>query len=138
MVLSAQDALRAGRGLDLTSAAGDAIRLDSITQAEGDIATVEANTNNRTRRLGLASDSALTRGRNEASTALVRGYGSAVGSLAGGAAQAYGISSRAGSSRSWCGCPTPRVAWPLELRRAAGGSVVPQQLSPLKSRGLLV
>lgn len=83
MVLSAQDALRAGRGLDLTSTTGEAIRRDSLEQAEGDIATVAANANNRTRRLGLASDSALTRGRNQANTALVQGYGQAVGSLAG-------------------------------------------------------
>ena len=84
-VLSSQDAIRAGRGLDLGSPTGDAIRRDSIEQAEWDITTIRANANSRERRLGLASDSALTRGRNDARTALVQGYGSAVGSLAGGA-----------------------------------------------------
>lgn len=84
-ILSAQDALRAGRGLDLGSGTGEAIRRSSVEQAEGDIATIAANANNRERRLGLASDSALTRARNQADAAIVSGYGSAIGSLAGGA-----------------------------------------------------
>lgn len=84
-VLSSQDALRAGRGLDLGSPTGEAIRRESIEQAEWDITTIRANANARDRRLGLASDSALIRGRNETRTAVVSSYGSAVGSLAGGA-----------------------------------------------------
>lgn len=95
--LSAQDALRAARGLDLGSGTGDAIRRDSIEQAENDITTIQANANSRTRRLGLASDSALIRGRNEARTAVVSSYGSAVGSLAGGVSGAYNILKRSGS-----------------------------------------
>ena len=95
-VLSSMDALRAGRGLDLNSGTGAAIRGSSIEQAEADIATIEANANNRTRRLGLASDSALTRGRNQAQAALVGSYGQAVGSLAGGVSQVYSITRRAG------------------------------------------
>lgn len=95
--LSAQDALRAARGLDLGSGTGEAIRRDSIEQAENDITTIQANANSRDRRLGLASDSALVRGRNEARTAVVSSYGSAVGSLAGGVSAAYNVMKRSGS-----------------------------------------
>lgn len=96
-VLSSMDALRAGRGLDLMSGTGDAIRRVSMEAGDADVATIEANANNRTRRLGLASDAGLRRAGNQASTALVQGYGSAVGSLAGGVSSAYGIQRRAGT-----------------------------------------
>lgn len=95
-ILSATDAIRAGRGLDLMSTTGGAIRGDSMDAAERDVTTIAANTNNRTRRLGLAADSAITRGRNAADTAVVSGYGSAIGSLAGGARSIYGVSSGTG------------------------------------------
>jgi hypothetical protein len=91
-VLSAADALRAGRGLDLGSQTGEAIRRASVDGAMGDIETLRANENRTGRRLGLASDAAVRRGDNAASTAIVSGYGQAVGSLASGARQIYGMS----------------------------------------------
>lgn len=91
-VLSAADALRAGRGLDLGSQTGEALRRASIDAAEGDIETVRANAERGGRRLGLAADAALRRGDNTANTAIVTSYGQAVGSLASGARQIYGNS----------------------------------------------
>lgn len=91
-VLSAADALRAGRGLDLGSQTGEALRRASIDAAEGDIETVRANAERGGRRLGLAADAALRRGDNTANAAIVTSYGQAVGSLASGARQIYGNS----------------------------------------------
>ncbi|MBR0682742.1 hypothetical protein GXW74_19780 [Roseomonas eburnea] len=90
-VLSAADALRAGRGLDLGSQTGEAIRRASIDAAEGDIETIRANDNRTGRRLGLAADAALRRGGETANAAIIGSYGQAVGSLASGARQIYGM-----------------------------------------------
>jgi hypothetical protein len=88
--LSAIDNLRAGRGLDLMSATGDAIRRESIEAAEADIDTIAANTNRRQRRLGMSAGAALDRG----DAAVMAGYGQAVGSLAGGVSGGYSVMSR--------------------------------------------
>jgi hypothetical protein len=90
-VLSASDALRAGRGLDLMSGTGEAIRRETVEAGEADITTIRANDNRTGRRLGLAANTALTRGSNEASTALMTGYGRAISSLASGAADGASI-----------------------------------------------
>jgi hypothetical protein len=57
-VLSAQDTLRAGRDLDLMSGTGDAIRRDSIEQAEGDVLTIRLNGDRAARRYDLAGSQA--------------------------------------------------------------------------------
>jgi len=90
--MSAADALRSGRGLDLMSGTGEALRRESIEAGEADITTIRANDNRTGRRLGLAADSGLRRANNAAETAVVSGYGQAVGSLAGGARSIYGMS----------------------------------------------
>ncbi len=92
--LASMDALRLGRGLDLMSETGQAIRRESIDNAEADITTIRANANRRDRRLGLSVGSALDRGE----TAVVSSYGQAVGSLASGVTQSYGIMSRRGAA----------------------------------------
>ena len=91
-VLSTSDALRAGRGLDLGSGTGEAIRRESIEAGEADITTIRANDNRTGRRLGLAADAGIRRGNNQAEAAVVSGYGQAVGSLASGARSMYGMS----------------------------------------------
>ena len=88
--LAATDAIRLGRGLDLMSETGQAIRRESVDNAEADITTIRANANRRDRRLGLSVGSALDRGE----AAVVSSYGQAVGSLAGGVSSAYSIMSR--------------------------------------------
>jgi hypothetical protein len=93
-VLSAADALRTGRGLDLGSQTGEALRRASVDAAEGDIETLHANAERGGRRLGLAADAAIRRGDNAAQTAIVSSYGQAVGSLASGARQTNDILSR--------------------------------------------
>lgn len=91
-VLSSSDALRAGRGLDLGSGTGEAIRRESIEAGEADITTIRANDTRTGRRLGLAADSGLRRASNQADAAVVGGYGQAAGSLASGARSIYGMS----------------------------------------------
>lgn len=91
--LAATDAIRLGRGLDLMSETGQTIRRESIDNATADITTIRANANRRDRRLGLSADAALDRGE----TAATSSYGQAVGSLASGATQSYGIMSRRGA-----------------------------------------
>lgn len=86
--LAATDAIRLGRGLDLMSETGQEIRRESIDNTTADITTIRANTNRRTRRLGLGADAALDRG----TTAAMTGYGQAVGSLASAGRSIAGMS----------------------------------------------
>ena len=93
-VLSAANALRAGRGLDMGSQTGEALYRASVEAAEADIEIIHANAERGGRRLGLAADAALRRGDNEASAAVIGSYGRAIGSLASGATQSYDITRR--------------------------------------------
>lgn len=100
--LSAQDALRASRGLDLGSPTGDAIRDADMELAARDLAVIGMNADRGGRRLGLAGEMATAQGQ----TAMVSGWAGAVSSLAGGAARAYGVSnprplSNAGGGRNF-------------------------------------
>jgi hypothetical protein len=88
--LSATDNLRLGRGLDLMSGTGDAIRRESIEATEADIDTIGANSNRRQRRIGMSMGAALDRG----DAAIMTSYGRAVGSLAGGASEIGSLMSR--------------------------------------------
>lgn len=90
-VLSASDALRAGRGLDLMSGTGEAIRRETVEAGEADITTIRANDNRTGRRLGLAADSGLRRASNSAEASVIGGYGQAIGSLGQGARSIYGM-----------------------------------------------
>ncbi|MBW6397619.1 hypothetical protein KPL78_07175 [Roseomonas sp. HJA6] len=91
--LGAIDALRLGRGLELMSPSGEAIRRENIDAAETDITTIGANLNSRSRRIRLGASTALDRGEG----AVVGSYGQAVGSLANGVSGAYSVMSRAGA-----------------------------------------
>lgn len=76
-VLASQDAIRAGRGLDLYSPTGLAIRTDTINQAETDIATSRLNYLTKARYYGLGAEAASTREDN----ALIGGFSSAAGGV---------------------------------------------------------
>lgn len=97
--LSSADALRAGRGLDLGSPTGDAIRNTSIENAEADITTIRANAASNARRLGLAGDAASARG----DAAQIAGYGSAVNQLGSAAVSGYRLSGTTGGGPTTAG-----------------------------------
>lgn len=91
-VLSAQDTLRAGRGLDLMSSTGDAIRRDSVEQAENDILTIRLNSDRQARRYDLAGSQAKAQGNQAA----MSGYASAAGTVGSFATSRSGMMSRSG------------------------------------------
>lgn len=61
-VLASQDAIRAGRGLDLYSPTGNAIRAGTIEQAETDIRTSNLNYAGKSRFYGLGAEAADAKG----------------------------------------------------------------------------
>lgn len=82
--LATQEAVRAGRGIDLFSATGTTIRDSTIADAEADIDNIRLNRDRAGARYGLAASAAGARG----TAAIVGGVGNAAGSLLSGA-QAY-------------------------------------------------
>lgn len=86
-VLSAQDALRAGRGLDLMSDTGRAIRRETIERAEDDILTVRLNADRAARRYGFAGAQATSQGRQ----AMIGGLANAGGTLGAMGMRYYGV-----------------------------------------------
>lgn len=76
-VLSTQEAIRAGRGVELFSATGLNIRANTIKTAEEDIATSRYNFARQARRFGLGSDAASARGTGS----VLGGFGQAAGSV---------------------------------------------------------
>ena len=79
--LATQDAIRAGRGVDLFSATGATIRSQTMADAEADIENIRINQGSAAARYGLAGQAASARGTG----ALVGGIGAAAGGLLSGA-----------------------------------------------------
>lgn len=76
-VLGTQQAIRAGRGLDLFSGSSKALRKDTIDNAERDIRTSQINYLSQQRKFGLGAAQSRANGRG----ALISGFGSAASSL---------------------------------------------------------
>lgn len=76
-ILATQEAIRAGRGVELFSGTGLAIRESAIRDAETDINTTRLNALNRIRRFNLGAAVSEARGQS----ALLGGIGAAVGTL---------------------------------------------------------
>ena len=79
--LAAQDALRSGRGLDLYSPTGNAIRSDTTSQAEQDITTTRYSDLAAAQRYDLAAAQSSAKG----SAAMIGGIGGAATSILSGA-----------------------------------------------------
>jgi len=75
--LATQNALRAARGLSLTSPQADVIRRATVREAESDIAAIRLDSRRRQRRFGLAAEQAGL----DAAGALIGGVGRAAGNL---------------------------------------------------------
>ena len=75
--LAAQEAIRAGRGVELFSGTGLAIRDSTIHEAETDINTARLNALNRIRRFNLGASVSEAKGQS----ALLGGIGAAAGTL---------------------------------------------------------
>ncbi len=75
--LATQNALRAARGLSLTSPQADIIRRATVREAESDIAAIRLDSRRRQRRFGLAAEQAGL----DAAGALIGGVGRAAGNL---------------------------------------------------------
>lgn len=85
--LATQDALRAGRGVDLFSPTGNTIRDQTLADAESDIANIRINQGSAGARYQLAGQGATAR----ASAALIGGIGTAAGGLLSGARSAASL-----------------------------------------------
>lgn len=79
--LATQDAIRAGRGVDLLSATGATIRDQTMADAEADIDNIRINQGSAAARYQLAGSAASARG----TAAFVAGIGGAAGGLLSGA-----------------------------------------------------
>jgi len=78
-VLGTQQAIRAGRGMDLYSGSAKALTKETRRQAERDILTAQVNYLSQQRKFGLGASSARAAGTG----ALVSGFGKAAGSVLG-------------------------------------------------------
>lgn len=76
-VLGLQQAIRAGRGLDLYSGSAKALTKETTRQAERDILTAQVNYLSQQRKFGLGAAGE----RSAATGALIRGAGKAAGSV---------------------------------------------------------
>jgi hypothetical protein len=79
--LATQDAIRAGRGVDLFSQTGMTIRDQTFADAEDDIENIRLNAGSAAARYQLAGQAASARG----TAALIGGIGQAAGGLLSGA-----------------------------------------------------
>ena len=98
-VLAAQDAIRAGRGVELDSPTGLAIRDTTIADVESDIGVARYNALSKARRFDLGAAIEETRGRS----AMISGIGGAASSILSAASAFRGGASPGGASGGGAG-----------------------------------
>jgi hypothetical protein len=98
--LATQDAIRAGRGVDLFSPTGAAIRDETVATAQRDIDNIRLNGMRTTDRYNLAARNAEARGTQAFYGGLAGGFGSLLGGARAGSSLLSGSLAGSGGAKS--------------------------------------